>query len=51
MRITTWGRSTFSVPKSEVSLYPSKDTKDKIPLAVRQVRTFLKANRPGTAAG
>ena len=23
-----------------------KDTKDKIPLAVRHVRTFLKANRP-----
>jgi pimeloyl-ACP methyl ester carboxylesterase len=31
--------------KSEVSLYPWKDTKDKIPLAVRQVRTFLRAHR------
>ena len=33
-------------PKSEVSIYPWKDTKEKIPLAVRHVRTFLKANRP-----
>jgi hypothetical protein len=33
-------------PKSELSFYPWKDTKEKIPLAVRQVRTFLRANRP-----
>ena len=33
-------------PKSEVSLYPWKDPKDKIPVAVRQVRTFLRAHRP-----
>ncbi len=33
-------------PKSEVSLFPWKDTKDKIPLAIRHVRSFLKANRP-----
>ena len=33
-------------PKSELSFYPWKDTKEKIPLAVRHVRTFLKANRP-----
>jgi pimeloyl-ACP methyl ester carboxylesterase len=26
--------------------FPWKDTKEKIPLAVRHVRTFLKANRP-----
>ena len=26
-----------------------KDTKDKIPLAVRQVRTFLRAHRPAMA--
>jgi pimeloyl-ACP methyl ester carboxylesterase len=36
-------------PKSQVSLYPWKDPKDLIPLAVRHVRTFLKANQP--AAG
>jgi len=38
--------SALLAPKSEVSLYPWKDTKDKIPLAVRQVRTFLRAHRP-----
>lgn len=33
-------------PNSQASLYPWKDTPDKIPLAVRHVRMFLKANRP-----
>src|ERR1700681_2985424 len=33
-------------PNAQVSLYPWKDTKDKIPLAVRHVRTFLIAYRP-----
>lgn len=33
-------------PKSEVSLYPWKDPKDRIPIAVRQVRSFMKAHRP-----
>jgi hypothetical protein len=37
--------SAMLAPKSEVSMYPWKDTKDKIPLAVRQVRTFLRAQR------
>ena len=37
-------------PNAQVSLYPWKDTPDKIPLAVRHVRTFLRANRPVTAA-
>jgi pimeloyl-ACP methyl ester carboxylesterase len=41
--------SAMLAPKSEVSLYPWKDTKEKIPLAVRQVRTFLRAHRPATA--
>ncbi|MES2563018.1 MAG: alpha/beta hydrolase [Pseudomonadota bacterium] len=41
--------SAMLAQKSEVSLYPWKDTKDKIPLAVRQVRTFLRAHRPATA--
>jgi pimeloyl-ACP methyl ester carboxylesterase len=41
--------SAMLAPKSEVSLYPWKDTQDKIPLAVRQVRTFLRAHRPVTA--
>jgi pimeloyl-ACP methyl ester carboxylesterase len=41
--------SAMLAPKSEVSMYPWKDTRDKIPLAVRQVRTFLRAHRPATA--
>ena len=36
-------------PNSQVSMYPWKDTPEKIPLAVRHIRTFLKANRPATA--
>ena len=38
--------SAMLAPKSEVSMYPWKDTKEKIPLAVRHVRTFLRAYRP-----
>jgi pimeloyl-ACP methyl ester carboxylesterase len=38
--------SALLAPNAQVSLYPWKDTKDKIPLAVRHVRTFLRANRP-----
>jgi pimeloyl-ACP methyl ester carboxylesterase len=41
--------SAMLAPKSEVSLYPWKDTKDKIPLAVRHVRSFLRVNRPAMA--
>ena len=36
-------------PKSEVSLFPWKEPKDRIPLAVRQVRSFMRAHRPATA--
>ena len=36
-------------PKSEVGLYPWKEPKERIPLAVRQVRSFLRAHRPVTA--
>ena len=36
-------------PKAEVSLYPWKEPKDLIPLAVRHVRTFLQAHRGATA--
>jgi hypothetical protein len=38
--------SAMLAPKAEMTFFPWKDTKDKIPLAVRHVRTFLKANRP-----
>jgi len=37
-------------PNSQVSLYPWKDTPDKVPLAVRHIRMFLEANRPAVAA-
>jgi pimeloyl-ACP methyl ester carboxylesterase len=36
-------------PKSEVGLYPWKDPKERIPIAVRQVRSFLRAHRPAKA--
>jgi pimeloyl-ACP methyl ester carboxylesterase len=35
-------------PKAEVSMYPWKEPKERIPLAVRQVRSFLKAHRPAS---
>jgi pimeloyl-ACP methyl ester carboxylesterase len=36
-------------PKAEVSVYPWKEPKERIPLAVRQVRSFLRAHRPASA--
>jgi pimeloyl-ACP methyl ester carboxylesterase len=41
--------SVMLAPKSEVSLFPWKEPKDRIPLAVRQTRSFLRAHRPGAA--
>jgi pimeloyl-ACP methyl ester carboxylesterase len=32
-------------PKAEVSMYPWKEPKERIPLAVRQIRSFLRAHR------
>jgi len=37
--------SAMLAPRSEVSLYPWKDPVERIPIAVRQVHTFLKAHR------
>ena len=37
-------------PNAQVSFYPWKDTPDKIPLAVRHIRSFLRAHRPVAAA-
>lgn len=37
-------------PKSEVSLYPWKEPVSRIPIAVRQVRSFLKAHVPAVSA-
>jgi pimeloyl-ACP methyl ester carboxylesterase len=33
-------------PRSEVSIFPWKEPKERIPLAVRQIHSFLKAHRP-----
>lgn len=43
--------SVLLAPKSEVSLFPWKEPKDRIPIAVRQVRSFLRAHQPVAAAG
>ena len=36
-------------PKSELSMFPWKEPKERIPLAVRQIRSFLRAHRPASA--
>jgi pimeloyl-ACP methyl ester carboxylesterase len=36
-------------PKAEVSMFPWKEPKERIPLAVRQIRSFLRAHRPTSA--
>ena len=36
--------SALLAPRAEVSLYPWKQPKDRIPLAVRHVRTFMRAH-------
>jgi pimeloyl-ACP methyl ester carboxylesterase len=36
-------------PKAEVSMFPWKEPKVRIPLAVRQIRSFLRAHRPASA--
>jgi len=36
-------------PKAEVSMFPWKQPKERIPLALRQVHSFLRAHRPMTA--
>jgi pimeloyl-ACP methyl ester carboxylesterase len=41
--------SVMLAPKAEVSLFPWKEPKDRVPLAVRQTRSFLRAHRPVTA--
>jgi pimeloyl-ACP methyl ester carboxylesterase len=36
-------------PKSELSMYPWKEPKERIPLAVRQIRSFLRAHRTASS--
>jgi pimeloyl-ACP methyl ester carboxylesterase len=33
-------------PKAEVSMFPWKEPKERIPLAIRQIRSFLRAHQP-----
>ena len=40
--------SAMLAPNAQVSLYPWKEPKDRIPLAVRHVRSFLRAHRPAS---
>jgi pimeloyl-ACP methyl ester carboxylesterase len=37
-------------PNAEVSFFPWKEPKERVPLAVRQIRSFLRAHRPVLAA-
>jgi len=41
--------SVMLAPKSEVSMFPWKEPKERIPIAVRQIRSFLRAHRPAAA--
>ena len=41
--------SAMLAQMSEVGMYHWKETKEKIPVAMRQVRTFLRAHRTATA--
>jgi pimeloyl-ACP methyl ester carboxylesterase len=36
-------------PNAEVSFFPWKEPKERVPLAVRQIRSFLRAHRPAVA--
>ena len=41
--------SAMLAPNAEVSMFPWKEPKERVPLAVRQIRTFLRAHRPAQA--
>ena len=41
--------SAMLAPNAEVSMFPWKQPKERIPLAVRQIRSFLRAHRPASA--
>jgi hypothetical protein len=38
--------SAMLAPNAQMSMYPWKDPPERIPLAIRHMRTFLAANRP-----
>jgi hypothetical protein len=37
--------ASMLAPKAEVSLFPCKTPKERIPLAIRQMRSFMKAHQ------
>ena len=41
--------SAMLAPNAEVSFFPWKEPKERIPLAVRQIRSFMRAHRPAQA--
>jgi pimeloyl-ACP methyl ester carboxylesterase len=41
--------AAMPAPKAQVSMFPWKEPKERIPLAVRQIHSFLKAHRPASA--
>jgi pimeloyl-ACP methyl ester carboxylesterase len=41
--------SAMLAPNAEVSMFPWKEPKERVPLAVRQIRSFLRAHRPAGA--
>src|SRR5882672_4178515 len=41
--------SAMLAPNAEVSLFPWKEPRERVPLAVRQIRSFLRAHRPAQA--
>ena len=42
--------ASMLAPNAEVSLFPWKEPKERIPLAIRQIRSFLRAHRPAMAS-
>ena len=38
--------SAMLAPQAELSMFPWKEPKERVPLAVRQIRSFLRAHRP-----
>jgi pimeloyl-ACP methyl ester carboxylesterase len=41
--------SAMLAPNAEVSMFPWKEPRERVPLAVRQIRSFLRAHRPAQA--
>ena len=39
--------SAMLAPNGQMTFFPWKEDKDRVPLAVRHLRSFLKANTPG----